>query len=467
MLAAFRYAGLTSAVPASCPETHHLELGMVDVMTLRTCLFMPALLAIAAASGGAQSDEGGGAEHAPAPGFDDLRARIAAYDDALDPANKLSGVMLIMRGDDVLLHDGFGMADYAHGVPNTRETRFCIASITKIFTRLVVWQLLAEERLHLEDELATFVPEFPRGDEITVEHLFRHRAGIPHRVTRECETCAPMTAEKMTARAMEHPLMVEPGSESIYSSAGYSVLARVVEIVEGAPFAEVLRTRIFEPAGMVHTVDTDARTIVPDLARSYMPGRGELLNAPPEDLSYLVGAGSVISTAEDLYRFLVAYRDGGLGEGAWEMEGMGKVAWTGASSGYHAFLNYDPVSETTVIYTGNTFSGGAGQLRGVMPEILAGERKQPPTLPDELVSVDPAVLSRYIGAYASRPGSRMRVSIRGGELLIADSVVLPLSTTRFFFQNWMKVLEFVPAEEGSWALRNGEDLWPRVIDEDP
>ncbi len=393
---------------------------------------------------------------------DSLRAHLVAFDAALDAANALSGVVLVMQGGDVVLHEGFGLADRSHGVPNGPETRFCIASITKIMTRIVVYQLLQEERLRLDQPLATFVPEFPRGPEITVEDLFRHRAGIPHRVTSPCETCRPIDAEGMTELAMRGTLLVEPGSESIYSSAGYSVLARVVEMVEGRPFAEVLRRRIFEPAGMTRSLDVDARVIVPHLARAYMPGRDELINAAPIDPSYLVGAGSVISTTDDLYRFLVAYRDGTLGEGAWQMEGTGDVTWTGATNGYHAYLSYDPDTETVFVYTGNSFGGGAGNLHGKLDALLAGERVMPDPIPMTSGPVDPARLAGYVGEYESRPGSTMSVSVRAGELLIADSVALPLSDTRFFFQNWMRELEFVPAESGGWGLRSGDDVWPCV-----
>jgi len=240
------------------------------------------------------------------------------------------------------------------------------------------------------------------------------------------------------------------------------VLARVVEIVEGKPFADVLRERVFEPAGMTRTLDVDGRTIVPDLARAYVPGRGELLNAPLVDLSYLTGAGSVISTVGDLLRFVSAYQDGRLGEGAWEaLNGTGPEAWTGASAGYHAFVNWIPETATVVIYVGNTFGGGPGQLRGQLDALLSGEDVTPAPSPAPVVTIDADVLERYVGVYAPRPGARMEVSLRGGELLIAGSVALPVSETEFYFQNWSRTLEFAPDGE-DYVLVNGDARWPRT-----
>ena len=81
-----------------------------------------------------------------------------------------------------------------------------------------------------------------------------------------------------------------------------------------------------------------------------------------------------------------------------------------------------------------------------------------------------SILKRYVGSYAPRPGARMPVSIRNGELLIAHSVVLPLSQTEFYFQNWSKTLTFVPTKSNdSWRLVSTrwdgkEDSWPRIDD---
>jgi hypothetical protein len=83
----------------------------------------------------------------------------------------------------------------------------------------------------------------PRGDEITIEHLARHTAGIPHRVTECDEGAVPRTAADMVQLVIERVerdgLLVEPGTNSVYSSAGYSVLARVLELTGGASWEEL------------------------------------------------------------------------------------------------------------------------------------------------------------------------------------------------------------------------------------
>lgn len=407
----------------------------------------------------------------PDPGPGSLSERIARFDETLDAANRISGVLRVSRGDSLLVESSFGFANVELGVRNAPETRFCIASITKEMTRLVAWQLLVEGRMGLGDTLDEFVPSFPRGSEITVEHLMRHRAGIPHRVTTSEETSRPLTPEAMTQRAMLHPLIVTPGSESVYSSAGYTVLARVIEIVEGRPFAEVLEARVFGPAGMTSAFDGDFRSVLPGRAASYMPGEDGLLNAPLVDLSFLAGAGSVFCTAADLERFFRAYRAGAFGDAAWgSLQRDGGISWLGATNGFQAFLVFDPESDMLSVFTGNTFGGGPGQLREALPRLVRGESVAGRPRPTAEVVPDPARLYEYVGEYETRPGATLPVAVRDGRLMIADSVVVPLSDTRFYFQNWSQPLEFVRDAAGAWTLTSTDAdgtlrTWPRVAGE--
>ena len=174
-------------------------------------------------------------------------------------------------------------------------------------------QLPPATALALSDHLSRFIPEFPRADEITIEY----RAGIPHRVTDNNQQAVPRSAADMVAFAALKPLSFEPGAEHWYSSGGFSVLARVLELARGAPHADLLEQYVFRPAGMSHSSHTDRRQLLPGRAASYiLDSHGQAVNTPLEDLSYLVGAGSVYSTARDLHAMLMAVRTGVFGAGA-------------------------------------------------------------------------------------------------------------------------------------------------------
>lgn len=94
-------------------------------------------------------------------------------------SGNLSGVVLVARHGRVLLREPYGMANYELNVPNSPLTRFHVASVSKAFTAAAILQLQEEGRLNVSDSVSRFVPDFPRGSEITLDNLLTHTSGIP------------------------------------------------------------------------------------------------------------------------------------------------------------------------------------------------------------------------------------------------------------------------------------------------
>ncbi|MCA9753824.1 MAG: beta-lactamase family protein, partial [Gemmatimonadetes bacterium] len=210
-----------------------------------------------------------------------LAARVDAYVAPFVDARHLSGSLLIARGQDVLLERSWGWADAEHRIPNGPDTPTGIASVTKPMTIALVCRLAEEGLLAPEDTISRWIPDFPRGNEITVSHLLNHRACIPHRVTTPQEETIPRTAADMVELVKQAGLLpLEPGEKSVYSSAGFSVLARVVELASGRSYDDALQHYLCEPAGMEHTGHHDSRDLVPGRARGYVLDEGGLANGP-------------------------------------------------------------------------------------------------------------------------------------------------------------------------------------------
>ncbi len=92
-----------------------------------------------------------------------------------------NGVVLAAKGDDIIYHEAFGIANFEWNIPNSTDTRFKIASITKAFTATLVICLLEAGKLSMDDVITDHLPDYPTspGDRITVEHLMVQSAGIP------------------------------------------------------------------------------------------------------------------------------------------------------------------------------------------------------------------------------------------------------------------------------------------------
>ncbi len=390
------------------------------------------------------------------PSRPELERRIDAYLAPLATSGDLSGTVLVARGDSVMYERAFGKLRFGEAAPNTPETPFAVASLTKPFTAIIASTLIDQQRLAPEDPLSKWIPDFPRGDRITIEHLMRHRSGIPHRVTVEADEMVPHTAEDMVRFAAKRELAFEPGTASLYSSGGYSVLARVLELAGGKPYAQLLDEIVLRPAGATHTANADR--MQPGRASGHLRG----LDGPrrtSRDLSFLVGAGSVFSTPRDVLAIIRRLTKGGYGATArTALVRDNGLRWNGITDGYRAFADWDVATDITVIFTGNLFAGAADLIRRDMPRIARGEQVDPPVVPKpRLRPMRGAARARLASvSFDVNPGEPIRfesdsVAALGSWLLYVTS-----DSTFFSPQDYATVRVVLGADGSVEALQWGE-----------
>ena len=200
----------------------------------------------------------------------------------------------------------YGFVDPEAQRPVAPETLFVIGSITKSFTGLAVTQAAERGLVDLHRPVTDYLPWFEvqtRFAPITLHHLLTHTAGIVGVIDRSPDIRGAVWALRETEAAWP------PGSRFHYSDAGYQTLTLVLEAVTGLPFADVIRTQIFEPLGMQHSVAAITHTVRPRLARGYC----SLYDDRPPDPSHPLvpapwvesssGDCSIASTAEDMARY--------------------------------------------------------------------------------------------------------------------------------------------------------------------
>jgi CubicO group peptidase (beta-lactamase class C family) len=401
----------------------------------------------------------------PAP---DDRALVQALEARLKPLvarGDLSGQLLVLRRGRVLLERSYGRANAELGVAVTPETRFNIASVTKPMTSVLAIQLIAEHRLGLRDSLSRWIPGFPNGDSIRIEHLMRHRSGIPHEIMPDSVMTRPFAAAEVVRRAMTLPLDFPPGSRSSYSSGGFEVLARVLELASGRSYAQLLDERVFHPLGMTHSSHADSRGLLPERAQPYVPGADGIENAAFQDLSGLVGAGSVWSTARDLHRFVEAVVTGKLGEGPRRsFAGDGELDFNGRTSGFKAWARWDSTSGVEAIFVGNLATGAPDALRSDLPHLVRGEPVAPLIFPELRRTPTPEnELRRWEGVYQIEHGPRIELRVREGVLYANDWVMLPTADGGLFSPRDYGSVKAVQAENAKLERldwRQGSDTYP-------
>ena len=227
-------------------------------------------------------------------------------------------VVVAVRGPDRSLRiSASGTELRGGGPPVGPNTRFRVASITKLFVATVVLQLVAEHRLATTDRLDRFVADFPGADGITVGQLLDHTSGVPDYSQLDGFTSRLLsdrdrryTTGDVLALVAQRTRDFRPGTSYGYSNTNYVLLAEVIARVTGDTWAEQVRQRIFEPLRLADTyiagVETPWRPVVAGYADTDNDGRAENVETggPWPALETSEGpAGAVVSTAGDLATF--------------------------------------------------------------------------------------------------------------------------------------------------------------------
>jgi CubicO group peptidase (beta-lactamase class C family) len=337
----------------------------------------------------------------------ELEQRIDAYVQPFLRARVFSGVVLIARNGAPVLTRVYGMADEELRVPNHARTRFHIASVSKPFTAAAILLLQQDGKLKVTDPVSRVVPEYPRGDRMTLHHLLTHTSGIPNIndfPEYDLWSMQPQTPASLVAKFKHRSLEFEPGARYSYSNSNYNLLAHVIEKVSGRSYGDFLRERIFVPLRMEHTGhDGDPARLIPDRARGYTPqGATSLANAPHLDWSAKTGNGSLYSTAADLLKFddalygerlldakhrelmFTAHVDNAIGYGWFigRRNDRSVVRINGRSPGFAAELHRYVDDNVTVIVLSNNYAAAAQNMIGDLAGIYFGRNVEPPNVPE-------------------------------------------------------------------------------------
>jgi len=214
--------------------------------------------------------------------------------------------LAVVRDGQVVLAQGYGLANVELGVAATPQTVYQLQSLTKSFTATGIMMLVEEGKVGLDDKIGKHlaVPT-DRWKNITVRHLLTHTSGIKDFINEPTVSLRLDVAEEEVLKAAaRRPLNFEPGEKYAYSNTNYHLLAMIVHKATGKSYGEFLRERIFDPLGMDQTRVVSLSEIIPNRAAGYRRERGAMRNGEfvaPTILGY--GGGGLRSTVLDLAKW--------------------------------------------------------------------------------------------------------------------------------------------------------------------
>jgi D-alanyl-D-alanine carboxypeptidase len=349
--------------------------------------------------------------------------------------NKGMGSLILAKDGTVIYSRSFGYRQITENdkEPLTADTKYRIGSITKMYTAVMIFQLIEEGKLKLTDTLDKFFPQIPNASRITIAQLLSHRSGVPDLQVDDGWYLQPKTEDEIVAAVATGQPQFEPDTKTAYSNTGYNLLGYIIEKVDGKSYSVALKERITSKLGLKDTyVGIGQADPTKDEAIAYKYIGGWIEGNEP-DLSIPGGGGSIISTPRDMTIFIKALfdlklvsqeslnqmttqRDGeGMGITAFTFAGRTLYGETGGSGSSGAWLNYFPEEKLALAYTTNMKMYPVSDIVSGVFDIYWNRPFQIPTFDAFVVS--PEVLERYVGVY-SIPGTPAKMTvIRDGSTL--------------------------------------------------
>ena len=402
---------------------------------------------------------------------------LAQYADQLFsksyPAGEPGAAVLVMKGDQVVLRKGYGMANLELGVPIQPEMVFELGSITKQFTATAILMLQERGKLSIEDEITKYLPDYPtHGQKITIDHLLTHISGIPSYTG--LPEWLPRVREDLTVQQLidifkDKPLEFNPGEKWSYNNSAYVLLGAVIEKVSGKSYEDFIEQEIFAPLGMKRSYYGHQNEVVPGRVSGYAKGEDGYKIAEYLSMTQPYAAGSLMSTVDDLGVWARSGETLLKKESVERLHTPAKLA-SGQSTKYAYGLGIADDGGTRIIEHGGGIFGFSTDLLRVPAQDLVvivlsnnpGQEPGPEALAYRVarkalgraledrkgMALDPATLDDYVGVYrfdkdftriVFREGDKLFARRSGGETqeilaLSRDDFYYPASDNRLHFQ---------------------------------
>ena len=232
-------------------------------------------------------------------------SKLSKFIGKLYVEGKLHGGVLIANGDEIIYKDAWGIAKKANNTALNGNELFSINSMGKMFTSILVLQLVDDGIISLEDTLYSLYKDFehPRASEISIHDLLSHRSGLRDYFLLQLSGKMPFDISKneMLAKVSEMDLKFEPGTKFNYSNTGYILLSLIVEKYRGKAFYSVMKEKIFDILEMENTFPK--YELEPGKISDYFKNDGSIDKLVGDDFG---GDGGEISSLEDMHKFMSA-----------------------------------------------------------------------------------------------------------------------------------------------------------------
>lgn len=340
--------------------------------------------------------------------------------DLLHANKKIMGNIAVLKDGNTIYNKsvGFKYFDENEKAPINAASKFRIGSVTKTFTAVMIFQLIDEEKIKLDDKLSEFFPEIPNANKITIANMLNHSSGI-FDITQDenFDEHAPNTKIDLLNIIKSHTVNFQPNEKHQYSNSNYVLLGYILEDIENSTYGKILKKRIAKKLKLKHTyfgaeIDTKAN----ECLSFFYNDDGSVYKANQANLSNPGGAGGIVSNPTDVATFYNALFNGKLisntsfeimmtvedeyGSGIFSAKKGGQTifAHNGAIDAFKSLAVYVPDYKLSIALNANALDYS---LMGIMFNILdvvSGKDIEMPNF--GTFSISEKQVKQYVGKYA-------------------------------------------------------------------
>ncbi|NQY29210.1 MAG: beta-lactamase family protein [Flavobacteriaceae bacterium] len=401
-----------------------------------------------------------------------LTSKIDALLETKFKNNGPGATALVSKGGKVIYRKAFGKSNLELDVPMIPENVFQIGSMTKQFTAVSILMLLEQGKLALNDDITTFIPDYPTHNKnITIHHLLTHTSGIKSYTSmRGLRDIARKDLEPLELIDFfkNEPMDFNPGEEYKYNNSGYIILGYIIEKVSGISYAEFVDTNIFKKINMSSSLYGSKSKIIKNRASGYQK-RSDYRNTTYISLTLPYAAGSIMSTVDDLLKWQQAISNNtllqpetikkaftnytltngtkinyGYGWNINDIKGTSTIEHGGSIFGFKSMGVYIPTEDVYVIVLSNC-DCNSPTTTALKIAALAIDKPFPEI--NNAVTLTSTKLEQWVGTYEYDNGVIRHLKLIDSQLYSqreggSDFKVYPISENRFSLEDGLSELIF-------------------------
>lgn len=341
-----------------------------------------------------------------------LSEKLNSYFEALTEIKKFNGAVLVQKEGKTLLYKAYNMEAAVPSLHVQKKEQFDIHSISKLMAKACIAKLEQASLINRADKVSKYIPDFPKGNLISIQNLLDNSSGLPRRFSKKQENLIEKTPLELVELIKEEELLFTPGSKNLYSNLGYQVVYFIISEIVNKPFVEYLKDEFFVPLEMNQSgahFYLDKQNLV-QAVQNHVEEDGTI-KVVPNFLKSDKNQAKLYSSLEDLLKFIKYAKDEPYRSSLINKRGI--IAWSGGGEGILSHAEANTKAGYEVVFFSNYDEIPFGVILKDIEKIMTNKSyKLPKEINRKAVRLDRDMMERYVGKYDMAEFNHQEFEIR-------------------------------------------------------